>query len=129
MIMTMWLINQILGVTLHQYPLTFKTFVWGGVIGLGALLATLFASIKPRFVASELKNYCLWLGIAFIGSYLVYELTILLATFFLGGLENFTLPILWSIFVGNAAWGIPLALGHGFLILQLIKKSPVKSIS
>lgn len=129
MITTMWLVNQILGFTIHQYPLTFKTFVWGGVIGLGALLATLFASIKPRFVASELKNHYLWLGIAFVGSYIVYELTILLASFFLGGLKNFTLPILWSIFVGNAAWGIPLALGHGFLIWQLIKRSSVKSIS
>lgn len=129
MVMTMWLVNQILGFTIHQYPLTFKTFVWGGVIGLGALLATLFASLKPRFVASELKNHCLWLGIALIGGYVVYELTILLATLFLGGLESFTLPILWSIFVGNAVWGIPLALGHGFLMWQLVRKSSVKSIS
>ncbi|MEO8890267.1 MAG: hypothetical protein ABI417_01820 [Coleofasciculaceae cyanobacterium] len=129
MVMTMWLVNQIFGFTIHQYPLTFKTFVWGGVIGLGALLATLFASLKSRFVASELKNHCLWLGIALIGGYVVYELTILLATLFLGGLESFTLPILWSIFVGNAVWGIPLALGHGFLMWQLIKKSSVKSIS
>lgn len=129
MVLTMWLINQILGFTIHQYPLTFNTFVWGGVLGLGALLATIFASLKPRFVASELKNHCLWLGTALIGGYIVYELTILLAGFFLGGLESFTLPILWSIFIGNAIWGIPLALGHGFLMGQLIKKSSVKSAS
>ena len=47
MIMTMWLINQILGFTIHQYPLTISTIIWGGVLGLGALLVTLLASLKP----------------------------------------------------------------------------------
>lgn len=89
MIMTMWLINQILGFTIHQYPLTISTIIRGG-----ALLVTLLATLKPRFVASELKNHCLWLGMALIGGYVMYELTILLAGFFLGGEDSFTLPIL-----------------------------------
>ncbi|MGH8001559.1 MAG: hypothetical protein ACREPR_19590, partial [Brasilonema sp.] len=40
-LLTMWLVNQLLGFTVRNYPWMFSTFAWGWVMGIGAVLATL----------------------------------------------------------------------------------------
>lgn len=114
-LLTMWLVNQLLGFTVRHYPWTFSTFAWGWVMGIGAVLATLLASVKPKFSQKRLSGHLLWLGTMLLTGYIFYELVIWLAGFALGAVEGFTLPILWGIFVGNAMWALALTLIHGII--------------
>ncbi|NET06550.1 MAG: hypothetical protein F6K16_17980 [Symploca sp. SIO2B6] len=121
--MTMWFVNQLLGFTIHNYPQTLNTFTWGLVLGLGTLLVTLLASIKPSFGSSPMGSHYLWLAVALMGGYVLYECVILLAGFALGGVEGFTLPILWGVFAGNAVWAITLGCLHSILLWDTSRQS------
>ncbi|MFB2835960.1 hypothetical protein [Floridanema evergladense] len=122
-VMTVWLVNQVLGFGFRQYPWTITTFAWGLVLALGAILVTLLASLKLKLTQNALTTYCSWLGIALIAGFAVYQLTIWLACFVLGGCDSFTLPILWGIFQGNAIWGISLTTIHSLLVWDNLRLS------
>lgn len=122
-ILCMWLINQLLGFTIHHYPQTFSTVAWGCVMGFGAVMVTLLSSLKPKFGQARLSKHFLWLGITLLAGYALYEFVIWLAGFFLGGIDGFTLPILWSILMGNAVWAIALGGIHALLVWGVVKRS------
>jgi hypothetical protein len=42
-----WLVNQVYGYGLRQYPQTTEALLWGLVMGLGTLLVTAMAAIRP----------------------------------------------------------------------------------
>ncbi|MUL37873.1 hypothetical protein [Gloeocapsopsis dulcis] len=115
-IFSMWFINQLLGFTVRQYPWTLSTVAWGPVLLLGAVLAGLLGNQKPAVSQRGFTGYGIWLSIALMVGFVAYQAVIGLASLVLGGIENFTLPIVWDVFVGNMVWAIALIGIHCILI-------------
>lgn len=107
-----WLANQILGYTLHQYPQTPVSFAWGGILGLGALLVTV-AALAMRSAKAVPRPFAVLL--ALIGGFACYEGLILLASIGLGSLDSFTPAIVAGIFLTNALWVGGLSAVHALL--------------
>jgi len=118
---SIWLVNQVLGFGIRQYPWTLSTLSWGLVLGLGAVWVMLFASLKFKLSQNSLSAYGAWLGIALVAGFGIYELTIWLASFVLGGSDSFTLPILWGIFQENTLWTISLIAIHSLLVWDTLR--------
>ena len=101
-----WLVNQGIGFGALHYPVNGNTMLWGLVIGIAALAATVAsAAILRRLPQGRTP---LVLAVALIGGYDAYELTLLAATPFLGGADSFTAAIVGRIGVSNVAWLIGL---------------------
>ncbi|NJL91252.1 MAG: hypothetical protein HC916_16825 [Coleofasciculaceae cyanobacterium SM2_1_6] len=120
-IFTMWVVNQVLGFTMRQYPWTLSTFAWGGVMLLGAMLATVLASYLSHNKVKGLPSYLSQAGVSLVGGYVVYELIIWLAGFVLGGVSGFTLPILWQILISNGIWAMVLTGIYSLLIWRVMQ--------
>ncbi|NEP89505.1 MAG: hypothetical protein F6K18_23205 [Okeania sp. SIO2C2] len=117
-----WLVNQFYGFTLRQYPQTLESFTWGFVMGLGTLLVTIVASIKPKFIEQKIWKYYLWLTASLVIGYVLFEGIILLtATLMVGDGHGLTVAILGRIFVKNIVWAIALTFIHSLLIWNGIK--------
>ena len=114
-LLTLWLVNQLLGFTVRGYPYTVSTFAWGGVMLLGATLAVLLASLIPAFRHDQLRHG-LWLTLSLLLGFAMYELVIWLGGLALGGVHGFTIPILAEVLLGNALWGVGLAAVHWGLV-------------
>lgn len=114
-----WLINQIWGYTLRNYPQTTDSFVWGLIMALGTLLATWLAAIKPRFSRKKMSGHLLWLGTALIAGFVVFESLILLFGSLIGSEHGITLAILGRLFVKEVIWTIPLAIMHLVLVRRV----------
>ena len=101
-----WLVNQGIGFGALHYPVNGNTMLWGLVIGIAALAATVAsAAILRRLPQGRTP---LVLAVTLIGGYDAYELTLLAATPFLGGADSFTAAIVGRIGVSNVAWLIGL---------------------
>lgn len=119
-----WLVNQFSGFTLRQYPQTLESFTWGVVMGLGTLLVTIIATIKPKFIGEKIWRYYLWLTASLVIGYVLFEGIILLtATLIVGDGHGLTVGILGKIFVKNIVWAIALTFIHSLLIWNGIKFS------
>ncbi|MGD1704210.1 hypothetical protein [Dapis sp. BLCC M229] len=119
---TIWLVNQFYGFTLRQYPQTLESLTWGLVMGLGTLLVTIVASIKPKFIEHKIWKYYLWLSASLVIGYVLFEGIILLtATLMVGDSHGLTVGILGRIFVKNIVWTIALTFIHSLLIWNGIK--------
>ncbi|NES72092.1 MAG: hypothetical protein F6K24_46310 [Okeania sp. SIO2D1] len=117
-----WLVNQFYGFTLRQYPQTLESLTWGLVMGLGTLLVTVVASIKPKFIEQKIWRYYLWLSASLVIGYVLFEGIILLtATLMVGDGHGLTLAILERIFIKNIVWAIALTFIHSLLIWNGIK--------
>ncbi|NEP74364.1 MAG: hypothetical protein F6K25_21055 [Okeania sp. SIO2G4] len=117
-----WLVNQFYGFTLRQYPQTLESFTWGIVMGLGTLLVTILASIKPKFIEQKIWRYYLWLSASLVIGYVLFEGIILLTTtLMVGDGHGLTVAILGRIFVKNIVWAIALTFLHSLLIWNGIK--------
>jgi len=101
-----WIVNQAIGFTWLHYPLDVSTALWGLVIGLAALTATLTSNIVLRL----LSRYATAIGFAvgLLGAYTTYELVLFAATPFLGGASSFTAKIILRLCLLNAIWLIGL---------------------
>jgi hypothetical protein len=121
-ILSMWFINQLLGFSVRQYPWTLSTFAWGWVMLLGTVLATLLALQKPASSQRKFIGYGAWLVIASISGFVLYQTVIGLAGLGLGGSESFTLPIIWSVFQGNAVWAVAIGVVHSLLVWDNLKR-------
>jgi hypothetical protein len=101
-----WLVNQGIGFGALHYPIDGKTLLWGLVIGIAALAATVTAAAilhrLPR------RNTALALALALIGGYATYEIVLLAATPILGGAGNFSAAIVGRLGLLNVAWLIGL---------------------
>ena len=73
-----WLVNQLYGFTLRQYPQTLESLTWGLVMGLGTLLVTMIATLKPKFIEHKIWRYYLWLTASLVLGYVLFEGIILL---------------------------------------------------
>jgi hypothetical protein len=80
-----WLVNQALGFGYLGYPWTPNAAVWGLVIGVGAVIATVVAAMVFERLA-RIGRFAIY-PIALVASFAVYELALLAATPVLGGAE------------------------------------------
>ena len=119
-LLTMWLVNQLLGFTVRGYPYTASTFAWGGVMLLGATLAVLLSSVRSAFSHNQ-PRHGLWLALSLLLGFILYELVIWLGGLVLGGVHGFTLSMLAEVLLGNALWGAGLAVIHGALVQRWIR--------
>ena len=120
--MIIWLFNQLYGFTLRQYPQNLESFTWGLVMGLGTLLVTIIATLKPKFIEDKIWRYYLWLSASLVIGYVLFEGIILLsATLIVGSIHVLTVGILGRIFIKNIVWAIALTFLHSLLIWNGIK--------
>jgi len=101
-----WLVNQGIGFGALHYPIDVATMLWGFVIGLAALAATMVSTCILQ--AMPRAGTPLALALALLRSYAIYEVVLLAATSFLGGGDSFTAAIVGRIGLTNAAWMIGL---------------------
>ena len=73
-----WLANQIVGYGFLHYPQTFDSFAWGGVIGVGALIATAVAIAARQLIASA--PWAVGALICFVAAFAAYELALFATT-------------------------------------------------
>jgi hypothetical protein len=96
-----WFANQVIGFLFFHFPITANTFLWAGAIGVTALLTTTVASVVMKYASSSAAP--LRLGVAFLLSFAVYEITLLPAAVFLSGLETFRPSVIAQLAWINAA--------------------------
>jgi hypothetical protein len=101
-----WLTNQIIGFGVLNYPRTLDAAAWGAVILVAAIAATVAASLVFRRWAS-MGRFALY-PIAFVVSFVIYEVALAAATLALGGAEDFTAVIVGNIALANVVWLIGL---------------------
>jgi len=101
---TAWLVNQAIGFGLLHYPFDANAMLWGLIIGLAALAATLISSIALQALRRCATQVAL--AFALLGAYCTYEFVLFAATPFLGGAGDFSgaifvrlglLSLLWLI--------------------------------
>lgn len=96
-----WLTNQFIGFVFFHFPRTPNTVVWGFAIGAAALLATVAAAPVIGRVAIP---RAVRLGLALFLGYAVYEMTLLVAALFLGGIETFSAVVIAQLGLVNLVW-------------------------
>jgi hypothetical protein len=120
---SIWLANQLYGFTIRQYPRTLESLTWGLIMGLGTLLITWLITLQPKFSRHSFRGYLLWLAIAVIGGYGIYQGSIVLIAQLMGGHE-LSSTILWQIFLRNAVWAVVLSAIHSILVWLVIQIIP-----
>jgi hypothetical protein len=101
-----WLVNQGIGFGLLHYPMDPDTIVWGFVIGLAALPATLMSCVVLRVMPRDGTPVAL--ATAFLGAYCAHELVLFAATLSLAGAGSFTAAIVVRLDLLDALWLIGL---------------------
>ena len=99
-----WLVNQGIGFGALHYPIDAHTMIWGLVICIAALAATMAAAAVLRLQG---RTFVL-LALALLCGYGGYELVLFAATPFLGGADSFTAAIVGRIGLTNGVWLIGL---------------------
>lgn len=123
-----WLVNQGIGFGLRGYPLTATAFTWGALMGLGALLVAVVASWRPAFSQSTWAGHLLWLAIAFLGGFGLYQGMIMLAFPLLADGHAMGWDIVGKLFLKQLIWASAIALGHSLLLWRsLIAPYSVRS--
>jgi hypothetical protein len=96
-----WFANQFVGFVFFHFPHTVNMFLWGVAIGGAALVTTIVASVVMKY--GSCWPAPLRLAIALFLSFGIYEMALLAASVFLGGLETFTPAIIAQLAFINAA--------------------------
>jgi hypothetical protein len=99
-VIVVWFANQVIGFGFFHFPHTPNTFLWGAAIGGAAIATTVAASLVMKYGSS-------WatlprLGIAFLISFAVYEMTLLGTAALVGGFETFKPAIIAQLALVNA---------------------------
>jgi len=113
---TLWLVNQVIGFGLRGYPLSATAFTWGALMGIGTLLAVTFAAIRPGFSQSSWAGHWLWVAIALIGGFGLFQGLIMLVYPVMGDGHFMDWAIVVKIFATQARWAGATALCHGALL-------------
>jgi hypothetical protein len=108
--MSIWLVNQVYGYTVRQYPWSADSLLWGLMLGLGTLVVTALALLRPKFSQKTLKGHCLWLGASVLLGFAVFESLILTVDWLLTGSHTLTWAIAHSILINTTLWMISLTL-------------------
>jgi hypothetical protein len=101
LMMAVWLINQMIGYAVLDYPWTANSLAWGAALGIAAVLATLAArGAALRFYRA---GQVLIPFLGFLTAFAVYEAALFaIAVALLGGKEGFAPAIVGRIFAINA---------------------------
>ncbi|MBF2028214.1 MAG: hypothetical protein IGS48_15855 [Oscillatoriales cyanobacterium C42_A2020_001] len=110
--LSIWLMNQIYGYTMRQYPWSADSLLWGSMLGLGTLIVTALALLRPTFSQKTLRGHCLWIGAIVLVGFAVFESLILTVDWLLTGSHMLTWAIARSILINTTIWTITLALIH-----------------
>ncbi|MBV9860220.1 MAG: hypothetical protein JO038_08985 [Alphaproteobacteria bacterium] len=95
----LWLVNQIVGFTVMQYPWDAMTAAWGGILGLVAILSTGAARAVVGRCGPASGSL-----LGFAAAFVAYEGSLyLISSLGMGGVEDFTPAIVVSILQINAA--------------------------
>jgi len=103
-ILATWLSGQVLGFTIHHYPMNGSTFAWGIAIGVAALAAYALARVARRNMV-----------ISFVVAFAAFEAVLMLFSIKLGDWDAYAPRILFMLLLTNAAWftGMTLAVTYG----------------
>ncbi len=118
--LAIWLVNQIIGFGLRGYPLTGTAFMWGALMGIGTLLAVVFASLRPPFSRSSWAGHVSWAIIAVMVGFGLYQGLILLAYPLMADGHAMGWDVVAKIFGTQVVWAGAIALGHGALLWRQI---------
>jgi hypothetical protein len=108
-LLSVWLLNQVFGFTLHAYPHALNTYMWGVALGI----ATLVAFAAARALRGNLFA-------AFGGAFVAFELVLVVSSVWLGGWEAYALHYLVEILAINAAW-----FAGAHVTLRLVARRPI----
>ena len=100
-----WLVNQIIGFTLMDYPHDASTYAWGAAIGVAAIASALVAM---PIVGGARRMSILRLVAAFGGAFVAYEMLLFGFALYAGGLETFSAEIVGLIARNDALWLVAL---------------------
>lgn len=124
LVITAWLVNQILGFAVLGYPQTWDSFAWGGAIGFASALAFLGAR---RVTAANLTEPAT-LACGFLVAFAIYEAGLYALTAILpSSAEVFSLAVVGRVFVTNAIAFVGLLLLHR-LAIALTLLRPVRAL-
>ncbi|MDY7015137.1 MAG: hypothetical protein SVX43_16385, partial [Cyanobacteriota bacterium] len=115
-----WLVNQALGFGLRGYPLTSVALIWGALMGIGTLMVVAFASWRPEFSQSYPTGHFLWMAIAILGGFALYQGLILLAFPLLADGHHMGWDIVGKLFLKQFIWASAIALGHSLLLQRAL---------
>lgn len=124
--MSIWFASQLYGFTVRQYPRTLESLTWGLVMGLGILLVTYLVTLRSKFSRYNFQGYLIWLAIAIVGGYAIYQGSIVLISQLMSG-HRFSSTILWGIFVKDVVWAAVLSGIHSCAVLGFINANKVSS--
>ena len=111
-----WLVNQVIGFGWRGYPFTLVALTWGILMGFGTLLVTMAASWRPSFSRSSWIGHWLWLAIATLVGFMLYQGMILLAFPWLAGGHTMDWDIVGKLFLKQVTWVGAIAIGHSILL-------------
>ncbi|MEM9119428.1 MAG: hypothetical protein AAGD09_16345 [Cyanobacteria bacterium P01_F01_bin.56] len=114
--MLIWVINQAAGFGLRGYPFTMTALTWGALMGLGTLLVVTFASWRPGFAQTTWSGHGLWLAIALLVGFGLYQGLILLVHPLMADGHWMDWAIVVKLFGKQALWTGIMALAHGLLL-------------
>lgn len=117
-----WLINQGIGFSVRGYPLTGVAFTWGALMGVGALLATVWSSIRPSISRHHLIGHLLWVAIACLGGFLLYQGPIMAAFPILADGHQMGWTVVSRLLVKQISWTGAIALLHSLLLKQRMQQ-------
>jgi hypothetical protein len=105
-LVSVWLMNQVVGFTLLHYPTDASTIAWGFALGAIALL-----SLGAAFLVLSRLDGVVGAVASFLAAFVVYEGAIYVVCVATGtGVGSFTTPIVTRIFLINAvSFGVLLA--------------------
>ena len=90
---------------------------------MGTLLITWLITLQPKFSRRSFRGYLLWLAIAVVGGYAIYQGSIVLIAQLMGG-HGFSFTILWQIFLKDGGWAVVLSAIHSSLVWLVIQTIP-----
>lgn len=108
--MSIWLVNQVYGYTVRQYPWSADSLLWGLMLGLGTLIVTALALLRPPFSQKMLKGHCLWLSASVLLGFTAFQSLILTVDWLLTGSHTLTWAIAHSILINTTLWTFSLTL-------------------
>ncbi|MFK8186254.1 MAG: hypothetical protein AB8B99_22995 [Phormidesmis sp.] len=116
--LAIWFINQIIGFGLRGYPLASTALSWGALMGIGTLLAVMWASLRPTFSRSTWAGHFAWTIVAVSVGFVLYQVLIMLAYPLLADGHAMGWNVIASIFRTQVQWAGAIAFGHSLLLCR-----------